>query len=152
MRRPTRLLLVAVAALMFVVVSAGIARILAANGAERAAILGLLRAEAHGDRGRALAALDGCDAAACRSVLAREVTRLRRPGDVEILRLDPSTDLSLGGGDTGTARVAWKTPTRLPLVQCVRVRRDGGVLSGFAIRLVAVTPPIDGQASCPSRF
>ena len=29
------------------------------------------------------------------------------------------------GGSTGTARVVWKTPTRLTVVQCARVRRGG---------------------------
>ena len=47
----------------------------------------------------------------------------------------------------GTGRVAWRADDSLPVVQCVRVRRDGP-LTGGAVELLSVSAPIDAEGSC----
>ena len=72
-----------------------------------------------------LAALPACRAQpACASMVRATTEEVRRPGEVEILTYAPSTRLSLTRR-TGSARVAWRAGESLPVVQCVRVRRDG---------------------------
>lgn len=149
-RRTVALLLLGVAA--FLVVSALLARVLAANGAERTAIDALLRAQVRGDAAAMAAQIDGCAAsAACRARVAANAAGLHGPGPVVILRLDASTSFSLGGS-TGTARVAWNTKSRLTVVQCVRVRRGGNPIGGLSIHLLALSPPIGRESSCPKAF
>jgi hypothetical protein len=65
---------------------------------------------------------------------------------VQILNYRPSIGLALTR-QVGTGRVAWRTPGRLPVVQCVRVRRDGP-LTGGRVELLALTDPIGAEASC----
>ena len=74
---------------------------------------------------------------------------LRSPGKVVLVRLDASTSFSLGG-TSGTARVVWKTPHSLTVVQCVRVRRGGSVLHGLSVILESLSHPIGHQSACPS--
>ena len=52
-----------------------------------------------------------------------------------------------GIGVTGTGRVAWRAGSALPVVQCVRVRRDGP-LTGGDVELLSLSAPIGGEASC----
>jgi hypothetical protein len=132
----------AVALLVFVLVSLGVARVLGANSAERGAIDDVVAAEARGD-GRALARLVG----RCEGGCARLAARLRRRGAVQVIRVDPATRVALGALD-GTTRVAWKA-AGAPLAQCVRVRRRGDVVSGLDSRLVAVSAPIGIERGCP---
>lgn len=141
--------MIAVAALAFLLVSAGLARVLSANGAERAAIHNVLDAQASGDAAALTAEIDGCARdATCRADAERNAARLRSTGDVELVRVDLSSGFS-PAGSTGTARVVWKTPTRLTVVQCVRVRRGGNVLRGLDVRVLGLSAPIDRQSSCP---
>lgn len=150
MRRSQRFLIFAAALVAFLLVSAALARVLSANGAERAAIKDLLQAQARGDAAALTAGIDGCAGdAACRAEAERNADRLRSGGAVEVVRLDLSTGFSLGG-TTATARVVWKTPTRLTVVQCARVERGGDVLRGLDVRVLALSPPILRDASCPS--
>jgi hypothetical protein len=150
MRRPIRILLVALGVLVFLAISAGLARVLSANGAERTAIERVLAAEARGDAAGVIARIDGCAAsAACRASARANAARLRSPGKVVLVRLDPSTSFSLGGSD-GVARVVWKTPSRLTTVQCVRVHRGGDVVNGLSIELRSLSRPIARESSCPS--
>lgn len=140
------------AALVCVALSVGLARILAAGGAERTAVDDLVRAEARRDVGGATGRVRGCSAdARCRSAVNAAVGRIARPGAAQVLRLDPGTGFSLGGS-TGSARVAWKVAPALPVVQCVRVRRAGNAVTGLRIELLAVTPPLEREASCPQAF
>ena len=77
------------------------------------------------------------------------VAKLKRPGEVEILQYRPSVQLPLTDA-VGTGRVAWRAGTeRLPVVQCVRVRRDGP-LSGADVELLSISAPIGREASCPA--
>ena len=46
----------------------------------------------------------------------------------------------------GTGRVAWRAGDGGPVVQCVRVRRDGP-LSGAGVELLAISAPIGNEAS-----
>jgi hypothetical protein len=150
MRHPLRILLLALALLAFLAISAALARILSANGAERSAIERLLDAQARGDAAGVVARIDGCAASAgCRAEAQANAARLRSTGALQIVRLDPSTSFSLGGTE-GVARVVWKTPSRLTVVQCVRVRRGGDVLHGLRIELRALSRPIPRESSCPS--
>lgn len=150
MRRPLRILLVVLAALAFLAISAALARVLSANGAERTAIERLLGAQARGDAAGVIARIDGCAAsAACQATARANAARLRSSGDIVLVRFDPSTNFSLGGSE-GVARVVWKTPSRLTTVQCVRVRRGGDVLHGLSIELRSLSRPIPRESSCPS--
>lgn len=150
MRRPARILLVALALVAFVAASLGLARVLSANGAERSAILALIEAQARGDADATIARIDGCaDDAACLAAQRVNAAKLRSPGRVELVRLDASTSFSVGGGE-GVARVVWKTPARTTVVQCVTVRRGGNVVAGLSVELLALSRPIDRESSCPS--
>jgi hypothetical protein len=150
MRRPLRILLLALAIVAFLAISLGLTRILSANSSERARIVELLDAQARGDAAGMIARLHGCATdAACRSGAQANAARLRSPGKVLIARLDPSTSFSFGG-TRGTARVVWKTPSRITVVQCIEVDRGGDVLHGLTVELLSLSHPIGHQSSCTS--
>ena len=75
------------------------------------------------------------------------VDELKRGGRVEILQYEPSVQLPLTRV-TGTGRVAWRAGRSLPVVQCVRVRRDGP-LSGAKVELLSISAPIGNDDACP---
>jgi hypothetical protein len=76
------------------------------------------------------------------------VAKLARPGRVEVLQYRPSVQVTFTR-TTGTARIAWRAGlTGLPVVQCVRVLRDGP-LTGNGVELLSISAPIKGQSSCP---
>lgn len=150
MGRPGRIAIAALALVAFLAASAALARVLSANGAERNAIADLLAAQARGDAAGVVRRLEGCAAdPACRAAAAANARALRSPGELELVRLDPSTSFSLGGGATGVARVVWRTPARTTVVQCVQVRRGGDLLGGLTVELLSLSPPIDREGSCP---
>ena len=114
---------------------------------ERADVLDLVEAEAAGDADAALAKLPACRAEpACAGVVRDRVEQLRRPGEVEILTYDPSVQVALTNR-TGMGRVAWRAGGSLPIVQCVRVRRDGP-LTGADVELLSISAPIGREAGC----
>ena len=147
--RGRRLVVVAVAAIGFLVASAVLARWLATENRERSAVLGLLRAEARGDAAAMLELLEGCAASAgCRATVAANARTLRRRGEVKILAYSSGTRYAAGSA-TGRTRVAWGIVDRgLPVVQCVDVRRDGSVLAGHSITLQRLSRPIGREGSC----
>ena len=148
MRRARVWIVVGFAAFVFLGVSALLARALSGAGTERAQVLAVLRAQARGDAGAVLARLPACRTEpACAAVTRARTARLRRPGHVEILAYAPSARLALTRR-TGTARVAWRAGTSLPVVQCVRVRREGP-LTGASVELLAISGPIGRQSACP---
>ena len=150
MRRPHVLALVALVGVIFVVISALLARVFSADGAERSAVTSLVEAEARGDLAAALSRVEGCGSdAACRARVAQDVAALKRPGAVSVLQLEPSTSFSLGS-TLGNARVAFRIGDSGAIVQCVRVRRSGNVLSGLRIELLGVSGPLRGDAACGS--
>jgi hypothetical protein len=152
LRRRTLLSLVALGVLVFLVISALLARAFSANGAEQTAITNLVKAEAAGNEPGMLARIDGCaQSASCRARVAHDAADLKRAGSVSIINLQPSTSFSLSGM-TGTARVAWRAGSSLPIVQCVRVRRSGDVISGLHVHLLELSARIKSNRKCPSRY
>jgi hypothetical protein len=132
---------------VFLGLSALLARGLTGAGAERARVLELVEAQARGDAGAALAALPACRAQpACVRLMRDRVAELRRPGTVQILTYTPSVQVALTRR-TGVGRVAWRADDSRPVVQCVRVRRDGP-LTGGDVELLAISAPIGGEESC----
>jgi hypothetical protein len=108
----------ALVGLAFLALSGALTRVLAAAGAERAAVV--------------------------------EAVSAGRP-EVRILRIDGPPRLAVRAR-TGTARVAWRSADRLPVVQCVAVRRGGDLLSGFSVAVVEVGEPQPADAGCPERL
>ncbi|HEY2766734.1 MAG TPA: hypothetical protein VGI76_00660 [Solirubrobacteraceae bacterium] len=140
--------MIAVGAVLFLVISAVLARFFAAENVERDHELILVQAEAKGDVPGMLAQLPGCSSQpACLVTVRNNAQRLRRPGTVQILSTQSSTNHSLTSS-TGRTRVAWKVSGRFPVVQCVRVRRSGNFLTGISVSLLAIGPQIAGTADC----
>jgi hypothetical protein len=140
--------LIALAILFFLLISGLLARFLSTENTERDAILAVLRAQTGGDAQGMLARLDGCaKRPACASTVRQDATRLRRSGAVKILLLNAHTAYSLTGA-TGKTRVAWTVIGRLPVVQCVQVRRVGNLVSGMSVSLLSIGAPIPGEADC----
>jgi len=84
---------------------------------------------------------------ACAAATRAFAGRLKRGGDVEVLQYQPSVQIALSR-ITGTGRLAWRAGHGLPVVQCVRVRRDGP-LTGGDVELLSVSAPIGREAGCP---
>ncbi len=152
MRRLTLLLLIGLGLVVFLAISALLARVLSIPGAERAAIAALVQAEARGDAAAMSREIDGCaQSAACGRRVAEDALALRRPGSVKVLELSPSAGFSLSS-TVGTARVAWRAGTALPVVQCVRVRRAGNAFSGLRVELIEISRRIRSDTDCPARY
>ena len=152
MRRPRLLLLIAIGLVAFVAVSGLLARVFSLDGAERGAITALVQAEAHGDASAMSARILGCRRSPnCQARVAADAAVLRRAGAVAILQLNLSAGFSLGS-TLGTARVAWRAGSTLPVVQCVRVRRAGNALSGQRVELLEISARINTSADCPARY
>jgi hypothetical protein len=150
--RRLRLSLIAVGLLVFLAVSALLARVLSVDGAERSAITALVQAEARGDTTGMEARITGCHASSsCQSRVAADAAALRRSGEVAILEVNQSAGFSLTS-TLGTARVAWRAGSSLPVVQCVRVKRAGDALSGLHVELLKISARIKSDRDCPARF
>jgi hypothetical protein len=134
--------------LLLIVVGALLARYLAAENTERDDILTVLRAQARGEGTRELSLLDGCRSRpGCAVVVRASAARLKRPGEVKLLSIKSPTAGSLVAA-SGTTRVAWTVIGRLPVVQCVGVRRTGNALTGITISLFSLSAPIGNEANC----
>jgi hypothetical protein len=146
-RRPALLIAAGFGVFVFLALSFLLARGLTGSSAERGKVLDVLEAQARGDAAGVLAQLPDCRAEpTCVQVTEARVARLKRPGEVQILNYQPSTRLSLTRR-TGTGRVAWRAGTGLPVVQCVRVRREGP-LTGGGVTLLALSDPIGLESGC----
>lgn len=151
-RRRLYLIGIAVAVLLFLLISAVLARVLSIDGTERSAITLLVKDEAAGNPSAMIGRIHGCAAsAACRARVDHDATVLRRRGTVSILQLNPSAGFSLTS-TVGTARVAWLAGSSLPVVQCVRVRRGGNALTGFHVDLLELSRRIASDSDCPRRY
>lgn len=149
MRRARVLIPLLFGLFVFLGLSFLLARGLTGSGAERAEVLELVRAEARGDAGAVLARLPACRREpACAQATRDRVAELRREGRVQILTYTPSTRLALTR-KAGTGRVAWRAGEGLPVVQCVRVRRDGP-LTGGEVELLSISAPIASDGGCAS--
>jgi hypothetical protein len=132
---------------VFLGISFLLARALTGEGAERSRVLEVLRAQARGDAPAVLRRLPACAREpACARVTRDRVARLERPGKIEILNYRPSVRITMTRR-SGTGRVAWRAGAGRPVVQCVKVRRDGP-LTGGGVELLALSDPIGLQASC----
>jgi hypothetical protein len=136
--------------LVFLAVSALLARFLSTENTERDDVLALIQAQARGDVPGMLADLSGCRRRPSCVALVRANAanpRLRRAGAVKILSLKSSTAYSLTAA-SGKTRVAWTVIGKLPVVQCVQVRRSGNFLKGITISLLSLSAPIPNEADC----
>jgi hypothetical protein len=146
--RGARIALIATGVLLFLAISGVLARFFSAENVERDHEIALLQAEAKGDARGMLDQLAGCrTSASCVATVHADASLLRRPGAVQILSTQSTTDHSLTGS-IGETRVAWKVNGRYPVVQCVRVRRSGNFLTGISISLLRVGPRIGSTADC----
>jgi hypothetical protein len=151
-RRSVLLALVAAGVVVFLLISALLARAFSIDSAERSAITGVVRAEARGDSAGVIDRFTGCAGdAACRARAVANAQALRHPGNVSIIQIQTSAGFSLTG-TRGVARVVWNVGGSLPIVQCVRVHRAGNVLSGLHVELLALSRRIATDSDCPARF
>jgi hypothetical protein len=146
------LALIGVAVVVFLVVSALLARAFSVASAEQSAITSVLQAEARGDAAGIAAKIQNCSSSpACQARAQLNAAALKSPGSVSVIKLDPSASFSLGS-TLGTARIAWRIGGGLPIVQCVRVRRAGNVLSGLRVELLEISRRIPSNRACPARY
>jgi hypothetical protein len=148
--RLRRAILISAAVVLFLAVSALLARFLATENTERNDEAALIQAEARGDVAGMLALLSGCPQnQSCVALIRANASnpRLRRAGAVKILSLKSSTAYALSG-TSGKTRVAWTVIGKLPVVQCVEVRRTGNFFRGVTIRLLSLSAPIPNEADC----
>jgi hypothetical protein len=147
--RSARWLVVGFLVFVFLGTSAMLARALSAAGTERSRVADIVKAEARGDADRVVNLTPACKAEpACAATTRAFVAKLQRPGDVQILRYDPSVQVTFTR-TTGTGRIAWRAGSDgLPVVQCVRVRRDGP-LTGNTVELLSISAPIGNESPCP---
>jgi hypothetical protein len=152
MRRGKIVSLIVAGVVVFLVLSALLARALSVGGAEDSAITDLVRAEARGDVNGMVRLVYGCASApGCRARAQYNAGALRRAGPVSIVLIESSAGFSLSS-TIGTARVVWLAGPSLPRVQCVRVRRSGNVLSGYTIKLLRVSVRIKSDTACPRSY
>lgn len=136
--------------MLFLAISAWLARFLTTDNLEREEDVALIRAEARGDAAAIVSQLENCRASPSCVATARQNAadpRLRRPGEVKILSLTSATANSPGGA-TGKTRVAWTVLGQTPVVQCVDVRRTGSALTGVDVKLLSLSRPIPNEADC----
>ena len=148
MRRTRILIIAGFGVFVFIGISAMLARALSATGTERSRVLEVVQAEARGDAQTVLRHTPACAREpACVAAVETFVAKVQGPGEIEILQYKPSVQMPVTNG-VGTGRVAWRAGAGLPVVQCVRVRREGP-LSGAGVELLAISAPIGNEASCP---
>ena len=152
MRRSYVIGLIGVGVVLFLVVSALLARAFSVGGAEDAALTDLVTAEAHGTVASVVRLVDRCASTpACTARAAANVAALHRSGAISVIQIQESSGFSLGP-TAGTARIAWLVGSSLPRVQCVRVTHTGNLLSGYAVHLLRVSARIASNADCPAHF
>ena len=136
--------------LAFLLISGLLARFLSVENAERDAEEALIEAQVRGDASGMLDRLSGCSSRpACVAAVRANVAnpRLRRSGAVKILQLSSSTAYSLTGV-SGETRLAWTVIGKLPVVQCVGVRRTGNFFTGVSVTLLSLGAPIPNEGDC----
>src|SRR5262245_25897034 len=140
--------LIAICVVVFLVLSALLARFLSVENVEREDLDKLLVAQARGDVPRMLAQLSGCaKQPGCVASTSTNARKLQRPGAPKILSIKSKTAYSFTG-TTGVTRLAWTVIGRLPVVQCVQVRRTGNALTGIHVALLSLSAPIANEADC----
>jgi hypothetical protein len=147
MGRVKRALLIGIAVIALLAISAVVARWLNTDTAERGQVVELLRAQAKGDAAKMRHLVD-CADAACEQLIERNARTLRGKGELKIVLYQSQTAHALKSR-TKPTRVVWFTPGRLTTVQCVLVRRTGNVFAGTSVTLLRLSAPIDRESSCP---
>jgi hypothetical protein len=143
-----RVLIIATAAIVFVAIAIVLARWLSVENAERNKVIDLLNAQSRGDANAMLDQIDGCvRRPACVDAVRSNATRLKDPGDVDIVAYESATSHALSA-KSGPTRVVWKTPSRPPTVQCVEIHRSGNVLSGPSVTVTGLSEPIERESPC----
>jgi len=145
-----RTVLIVLGLLVFLAISAGLARYLTTDNLEREKDVALIKAEARGDAASMIRQLHGCASnPACVATQRANAAnpRLRRTGEVKILSLTSAT-ANAPTDATGRTRVAWTVIGELPVVQCIDVRRTGNVLTGVDVTLLGLSKPIDNEGDC----
>lgn len=138
----------AIGVALFLGLSVLLARYLAVENTERDDVLTVLRAQAAGSASGAIERIAGCPShPGCVAQATQNAANLRRPGSVKILSLTSHTAYSLTSA-TAPTRVAWTVIGRLPVVQCVTVKRTGNFLTGLSVELLSVSKPISNEADC----
>jgi hypothetical protein len=148
--RVKRIALIALGLVAFLAISGLLAQFLSTENTERDADLALIQAETRGDEQGMLAQLSGCRRQpSCVALVRANASnpRLRRAGAVKILSIKSSTAYALTSA-TGKTRLAWTVIGKLPVVQCVEVRRKGNFLKGMTISLLSLSAPIPNEADC----
>ncbi|MFI5009195.1 MAG: hypothetical protein ACHQDY_02865 [Solirubrobacterales bacterium] len=147
-RRRWLIALIALGVVLFLAISAELARFFSVENVEREDLVALLQAEARGSAPGMLAQLSGCGQnPACVATVRANAAKLHRPGSIKILTLSSPTSGSLTAA-TGTTRVAWTVIGTLPVVQCVRVRRTGNAVTGISLKLLTIGPKIESEGDC----
>lgn len=132
----------------FLILSAMLARFLSAENVERDDVLSALQAETAGNERALFSQLSGCRAVPdCVSDVKWNATRLRRSGSIKIVSLTSATAYTFTGA-TGHTRVAWVVLGRLPVVQCLNVKRTGSFFTGISVSLLALSKPIPNEGNC----
>ncbi|MEI6447466.1 MAG: hypothetical protein WCO96_06245 [Actinomycetes bacterium] len=151
MSRPLKITILLVIGVAFLAASLGLARVLAASGAERTLLEGLIADQGAGRSAEVTALLPDCaPGSACATRTNAMIDRNSEAGGkVKILQIDGGAPLSAGSAD-GVARLAWKVGSGLPVVQCAVVRRQGSVTSGFEVDLLVLSKPIEAEGACPT--
>jgi hypothetical protein len=149
-RRVRRRLLIALGVIVFLVLSALLARFLTSDNLEREKDVALIEAEARGDAAGMISKLSGCrESPSCVALQRKNASnpRLRRAGEVKVLSLTSATANSPTGA-TGKTRLAWTVLGQLPVVQCIEVKRSGNALTGVDVELLNLSAPINNEADC----
>lgn len=134
--------------LLFLAISGLLARFLSVESEEREDLVSVLQAEAQGNAQAMLSKLSACgESPKCTAAVHEDAVKLRRQGSVKILTLTSHTAYALTG-KTAPTRVAWTVIGRLPVVQCVQVKRTGNALTGISVKLRSIGPQIQGEADC----
>jgi hypothetical protein len=137
-----------VGVVLFVAISGLLARFLSAEGVERDDIVAVLKAQAAGNLQGMLDGQAGCrQSPSCVATTRANATNLRRTGAVKILTLTSPTAYTLTGA-SGKTRVGWTVIGKLPVVQCVEVRRTGNFLKGITVTLLSISTPISNEGDC----
>jgi hypothetical protein len=145
-----RRLLIALGVIVFLLISALVARFLTSDNLEREQDVALIEAEAKGEVASMIDKLSGCrENPSCVALQHENASdrRMRRAGEVKILTLTSATANSPTGA-TGKTRIAWTVLGKLPVVQCIDVRRTGNALSGVHVTLLNLSRPINNEADC----
>lgn len=123
---------------------------LGARDSERVLVEQIIRAQAKGDTAALIKDLPDCGAGTkCNKQITALVKRVQGPTlTLETLQITRGAGFGAGGA-TGVARIAWHLGKRLPVVQCLGIKRTGNVISGFAIHLTSVSNPIAREGACP---